>query len=93
PAWSPDGTKIAYTRSGTGGHPQIYVMNADGSNQTNLSNNAANDAKPTWSPGGTKVAFHSTRDGNTEIYVMNADGSSQTRLTTTSASDEGPSWR
>ena len=67
-------------------------MNADGSSQTNLSNNAANDGDGHWSADGSKVAFKTTRDGLGEIYVMNADGSSQTRLTNTSAGEGYASW-
>ena len=64
------------------GNDEVYVMNADGSNQTNLSNNPAADIIPDWSSDGTKIAFSSNRDGNFEIYVMNADGSNQVRFTT-----------
>ena len=49
PAWSPDGTKIAFSSS-RDGNEEIYVMNADGSDQTRLTNNAATDYIPTWSP-------------------------------------------
>ena len=53
-------------------------MNADGSNQTNLTNITWTDNwHPAWSPDGSKIAFRSDRD----IYVMNADGSNQTNLT------------
>ena len=58
-------------------------MNADGTSQTRLTNNAATDFDPTWSPDGTKIAFTSNRDGNLEIYTMNADGTGQTRSPTT----------
>ena len=60
-------------------------MNADGSNQTRLTNNPAIDISPSFSADGSKIAFVSNRDGNQEIYVMNADGSNQTRLTNNSA--------
>ena len=63
------------------GNAEIYVMNADGSGQTNLTDNAGEDWVPAWSPDGGRIAFQSDRDGNAEIYVMNADGSGQTNLT------------
>ena len=69
PSWSPDGTKIVFYTWRDGNH-EIYVMNADGSNLTNLTNNAAHDIHPSWSPDGTKIAFVTIRDGNYEIYVM-----------------------
>src|SRR5215218_1087816 len=80
--------KIAFHRNG-----EIYVMNADGSEQTNISNNPAFDGYPHWSPDGKKIAFMTSRDGiNYEIYVMNADGTSQTRLTNNADLDAEPSW-
>src|SRR6266851_5751424 len=78
--------KIAFM-SDRDGSEQIYVMNADGSNPTRLTNSPATDDQPAWSPDGTKIAFTSDRDGNTDIYVMNVDGSSPTRLT-----KYGPPW-
>ncbi|WP_346817878.1 NTTRR-F1 domain [Bacillus paramobilis] len=84
-------SKIAFT-STRDGNAEIYVMNADGSNQTRLTNNAASDSDPAWSPDGQKIAFSSTRDGNNEIYVMNADGTNQTRLTNNVAFDLNPAW-
>ena len=96
PAWSPDGSRIAFARGTFGGDLEIYVMNPDGSGQTNLTNNpGALDWDPTWSPDGTKIAFEG-RGGvtNPEIFVMNADGSNQTRLTFTAdlIGDGCPAW-
>ena len=99
PSWSPDGRRIAFHSSRDDPDPNddedvwgIYVMNADGSDQTRLTDNAAWDSYPRWSPDGQRVAFQSYGDGNWEIYVMNANGSGRTRLTDNPASDDGPSW-
>ena len=72
--------KIAFM-SGRDGNFEIYVMNADGSGQTNLTNNAGQDLYPVWSPDGTKIAFIADRNNITDIYVMNADGTGETNLT------------
>jgi Tol biopolymer transport system component len=82
PRYSPNGSKIAF-QSTRDGQPEIYVMNADGSGQTRLTNNPAWDTAPAWSPDGTKILFTSLRDGpmSPALYVMNADGSNQTRVT------------
>ncbi len=84
-------TKIAFG-SGRDGNYEIYVMNADGSTQTRMTNNTADDKIPTWSPDGTKITFLSNRDGNTEIYVMDASGTNPIRLTNNTASDASASW-
>jgi Tol biopolymer transport system component len=90
PAWSPDGTQIAFTSDRSSGF-QIYVMNVDGTNQTQLTSSGANSG-PGWSPDGTQIAFVSNRDGNEEVYTMNADGSAQVNLTSNGALDHGRSW-
>jgi hypothetical protein len=91
PAWLPDGKRIAFM-SGRDGNAEIYVMDADGSNQTRLTLDLAGDESPAWSPGGELIAFFSYRDGFPEIYVMNADGSGVRRLTNNSVSDGSPCW-
>ncbi len=91
PAWSPDGTKIAFS-STRDSNPEIYIMNPNGLNVTRLTHDAADDAQPAWSPDGTKIAFASNRDGNDEIYVMNANGSGQVNLTNHAGSDLTPAW-
>ena len=62
-------------------------MNADGSEQTRLTDNDGDDESPSWSPDGEKIAFASDRDGPVEIYVMDADGSDVTRLTNSANND------
>ena len=83
--------KIAFS-SDRDGNYEIYVMNADGTSPTRLSNNPALDGEPAWSQDGTKIAFSSYLNGNYEIYVMNADGTNPTRLTTNTAFDFSPAW-
>ncbi len=83
--------RIAF-HSDRDGNPEIYVMDADGSNVTRLTNDPADDGFPTWSPDGSRIAFFSDRDGNPEIYVMDADGSNVTRLTNHPALDAVPAW-
>ena len=94
PAWSPDGSRIAFTRSlldDSGiGHPYIYVMKADGTGQTRLTTDATGSRDPTWSPDGNRIAFIGFRDGRAKIYVMNADGTGETKLTDDIALD--PAW-
>jgi len=75
------------------GNLEIYSMNADGTNPTNLTNNPAADIRAAYSPDGSKIAFQSGRDGNSEIYSMNADGTNPTRLTNNPANEEAPDWQ
>ena len=83
---------IAFVSNRDGLGAEIYVMNADGSGQTRLTNNIADDWYPSWSPDGRQIIFLSDRDGDIEIYIMNADGSEQTRLTNSPGSEWLPSW-
>ncbi len=80
PAWSPDGSRIAYG-STKDGNPEIYVMNADGTGEERLTDNFDFDGWPTWSPSGDRIAFSSDREGGLDIFVMNADGTDPVRLT------------
>lgn len=93
PAWSPDGTQIAFASERLG-IPVIMLMNADGSEQRPLTEATYASLMPVWSPDGTQIAFASTRsyqvqqqggrqevDSGFEIWVMNADGSDPQRIT------------
>ena len=83
------------------GHWEIYVMDNDGDNQRNLTNNPGEDKNPSWAPDGKRIAFVSDRDGHpdvipgwftSEIYVMDADGGNQQKLTNNPSRDTSPSW-
>jgi len=105
-AWSPDLSHVAFARcydcdrytiedfifNYKGYYDEIVVINADGSNETRLTNNSSWDRSPAWSPDSKKIAFVSAHDGNKEIYSMNADGSNQVNLTNNSANDTSPAW-
>jgi uncharacterized repeat protein (TIGR01451 family) len=91
PAWSPDGSKIAFQSYRSENQSDIYVMNANGTSQTVRASNLAWDGDPTWSPDGTKIAFASTRGGQYGIWVMNADGSNLTQLISQLYA-ENPAW-
>ena len=93
PTWSPDGSRIAFA-SDQKGQSDIWVMDSDGSNLVNLTNDEAEDHSPAWSPDGHWIAFASLRDARYwELYVMRPDGSDVQRLTWwEDASDLSPSW-
>jgi Tol biopolymer transport system component len=98
--YSANGSKIAFARFPdvvTGANPggiEIYTANADGTNETRITNNAWLDSNPFWSPDGTKLSFHSQRDiAVNEIYTMNAaNGGNVERLTFNSAADFLSDW-
>lgn len=93
PAWSRDGTHIAFT-SDRDGNLELYVMAADGSDVQRLTNDPRPDQSPAWSPDGKRIAFVSARAGgdSVEIYVMDLDASNVKRVTTASAEESTPSW-
>lgn len=68
----------------------IWVMNADGTEQTNLTDSQPFDREPDWSPDGKKIAFTSNLEGHHEIFSMNADGTEITRLTHNPSGSDDP---
>ena len=92
PTWSPDGTKIAFIRQERVSTPEgqsdwqvdVWVMNADGSEQKKLTDDFNNEYGPTWSPDGTKIAFVDGPD----IWTVKPDGSERHNLTNTPNSYE-----
>ncbi len=76
------------------GNREIYIMNEDGTNKINLTNNPANDRIPSISPNMDLIAFCSDRSGSWELYIMNIDGSNIVQLTSNLSSDviKGSDW-
>ena len=109
PAWSPDGTKIALSvlswEGGVGFQYQrrhIYVVNADGTNPTKITQGTVEDDSPTWSPDGTRIAFHRTtwQDRSvsppvgTDRYIVIADpdGANQVEINQGGIWESRPAW-
>jgi Tol biopolymer transport system component/tRNA A-37 threonylcarbamoyl transferase component Bud32 len=92
PAYSPDGTKIAFSSNSSGSY-EIWVCASDGTNAVQLTSFAGPVTDhPSWSPDGKSIAFHSRPDGQAEIYVIGSDGGRPRRLTQEPAEDVLPSW-
>lgn len=84
---------IAFASDRNGdGDLEIYAMNADGINITQITNNPTNDYAVHWSPNGKQLVFQSSRDGNVEIYVMNSNGGELNNLTNHPKNDVLPRW-
>ncbi|MDF2752052.1 MAG: TolB protein [Gaiellaceae bacterium] len=90
PAWSPDGSRIAFTSVRRDG---IFVMNADGTSLRRVTTSPSLDLEATWSPDGRRLAFSRNVPGyKTEIFVVGVDGKGLRRLTSNRGADYEPDW-
>jgi Tol biopolymer transport system component len=85
--WSPDGEKLAF-QSIEDGNYEIYIVNKDGSNLTNLTRNSLADINPVWSPDSSKLAF--SRNGN--IFITDITNKKCKQITTSQNFEDEPSW-
>jgi len=81
PAWSPDGTRVAFSCGVIETNWDICVANVDGTGFERLTTGDEADMQPAWRPDGAAIAFVTSRYSGTDIAVMNADGSGVTRVT------------
>ncbi len=88
---APKTEKIAFT-SDRDGNNEIYIMNPDGTAQTNLTRNKASDFQPAWSPTGAQILFASTREGMSNLYLMDADGANVKKVFNDFRSRSAPAW-
>jgi Tol biopolymer transport system component len=80
PAYSPDGSRIAFASTRTGGG-DIYVMNADGTGVVRLTTNPLEEGQPSWSPDGSRIAFTRCGSTNCNIWAMASTGANQLPVT------------
>jgi Tol biopolymer transport system component len=91
PAWSPDGTKLAFNRD-----DDIFVAKKDGTNAHNLTRSRADDEQPVWSPDGRRIAFASDRARKrfgVDIFTISAGGGDVRDVSRHPANDAEPDWR
>jgi len=94
PAWSPDGSLLAFYGSALEeGNYDIYVMRPDGTGLRNLTQTPGVDERyPTWSPDGTRLAYHGNADGDYDLYIIGLEGGAPVALTENDVDDLGPDW-
>ncbi len=91
PAWSPDGTRLAYV-SFEDKRAKVYVQNISDGNRQLIAEFRGINSAPAWSPDGRKLALTLSRDGNPEIYLLTPATRSLKRLTYNNSIDTEPAW-
>jgi len=88
---SPRGNEVLLTLS-QDGNPEIYRLNADGTNAKRLTHDRSTESSPCWSPDGRRLAFVSDRSGSPQIYAMSVSGGSEERVTFVGNYNTSPDW-
>lgn len=91
PAWSPEGSRLAYV-SFENKKPVVYVHSLATGQRRAVANFPGSNSAPAWSPDGRQLAVVLSRDGGSQLFVMNADGSGVRRVTSSSAIDTEPAF-
>lgn len=91
PAWSPDGSKLAYV-SFEKKKPVVYVHSLATGQRTVVANFKGSNSAPAWSPDGRRLAVVLTKDGGSQMYTINADGSGVQRLASSPGIDTEPCY-
>ena len=91
PAWSPDGTRIAYV-SFENKTPAVYVQSLASGDREKLSGTPGINGAPAWSPDGRELALTLSKDGNPNVYVMDVGSRSLRRVTDHAGIDTEPNW-
>ncbi len=91
-SWSPDSTKIAY-RTCRISPCEIFAIEPDGSNDTNLTNSNNKEEELSWSPDGTRIVYSASAGLDIQLWMMNADGSNQTPFTQGPSAARDPDWQ
>lgn len=91
PKWSPDGKQIAYA-SDQGKKFELWLMDADGSNKRQLTQNDFNDWSPNWSPDGTKLVYDSNEVPYAHMYILDLATGTSKRLLNTPGNEGAPKW-
>ena len=94
PAWSPDGSMIAFSRTRGDGNGAIWIVEADGSDPRRVTDppGSKGDWHPAWSPDGSTIVFFRQGASDAEIWSVAPDGSALTRLTTNDTENYDPDW-
>lgn len=91
PAWSPDGTKLAYVSFETE-RPAIYIQDVATGQRVQATSFDGINGAPAWSPDGRRIAMSLSKDGQPEIYIMDVGSRSVERITNNNSIDTEPAW-